>query len=446
MQVYLTALGCRLNEAELQTWAAELSQYEIAITTAIDKADFIILNTCAVTSEAARKSRQTIRKLHRQNPAARLVVTGCYVSLEQDEVADILGVDLIVSNQHKSQLPELMKAAYNWPSMPKQAEEPDSTPLFNRNRERAFIKIQDGCRYRCTYCIVTIARGEETSRSIEDILNEIRQLQSAGVKEIVLTGVHVGGYGADIDTCLYDLVVAILQQTDIPRIRFASVEPWDLPDNFFELFANKRLMPHMHLPIQSGSDAILRSMSRRCKSTEFMRLVDRARDQIADFNITSDIIAGFPGESENDLQMSLNIIEKAQFGHTHIFTYSRREGTKAARLPNQIDEQIKKQRSKQLHEKALAVKKVSLENMVGKNVEILFEGKPDRIDENRYRSYGYTENYHKAYLEMENAIDLSNQIISCKVTSADQNIMLLSVEPMEDWSDKNARLMVNQLD
>ena len=277
MKVFLTSLGCRLNEAELQTWSQDFLELGIKVTGEQSEANLIVINTCAVTGEAARKSRQTIRKHHRNNPTAKLIVTGCYASLEKEQAESLLGVDLIVSNKDKERLPLKAKELLEWSSMPYAATEPNESSLFIRNRERAFIKIQDGCRYRCTYCIVTIARGEEKSRSIENIIEEINNLSSQGVQEIVITGVHVGGYGSDIESSLHKLIVAILEQTKIPRIRFASVEPWDLHDDFFDLFKNPRLMPHMHLPIQSGSDRILKKMSRRCRAETFLSLIKKAR-------------------------------------------------------------------------------------------------------------------------------------------------------------------------
>ncbi len=176
LKVYLTSLGCRLNEAELQTWSNDFHRYGISVTQSKTDAHLMVINTCAVTGEAARKSRQAIRRLHRSNPTAKLVVTGCYASLEKQQAEDLLGVDLIVANSDKQNLAEQSKALLDWSSMPYAATEPEESPLFARNRERAFIKIQDGCRYRCTYCIVTIARGEEKSRSIEDIIEEINQI------------------------------------------------------------------------------------------------------------------------------------------------------------------------------------------------------------------------------------------------------------------------------
>jgi len=431
MQVYLTALGCRLNEAELQMWADEFRVQGLAITSLIEDASILVINTCAVTGEAARKSRQTIRKLHRKNPAAKLIVTGCYASLEKQQAQTLLGVDLVVANADKNKLPVLAKELLEVPSMPFAATEPSENALFVRSRERAFIKIQDGCRYRCTYCIVTVARGEESSRTLEDLLNEVKRLQAIGVKEIVLTGVHVGGYGADLGTNLYELVVALLKQTSIERIRFASVEPWDLPEHFFELFKNKRLMPHMHLPIQSGSDQILKKMSRRCKAETFLQLVDKARQVVPDFNITSDVIVGFPGETEDDFALSQKIVEAANFGHVHIFSYSNREGTKAATLSGQIDGEIKKKRSQRLHQVASQVKQQQQAKMLGKRQKILWEGKGQRTESGRFRYYGYTENYHKVLIDLEQAIDIGNQIICCEIKQIDPQSGLLRVALVE---------------
>lgn len=445
MQVYLTALGCRLNEAELQMWAEEFSQQGLTVTAQIEDAALMVINTCAVTSEAARKSRQTIRKLHRKNPQAKLVVTGCYASLEKQQAEELLGVDLIVSNADKSKLPAMAKELIEWNSMPFAATEPDEAALFVRNKERAFIKIQDGCRYRCTYCIVTVARGDEVSRTIEDLLEEINRLQNEGVQEIVLTGVHVGGYGSDLDTCLYDLVVAILEKTSIPRIRFASVEPWDLPENFFELFTNKRLMPHMHLPIQSGSNAILRKMSRRCKSETFLALVEAARKVVPEFNITSDIIVGFPGETEQDFELSKAIIGQAKFGHVHIFSYSNREGTKAAGLPQQIDSATKKHRSQQLHQVAEENKMLMMNSMTGKRQKVLFEGKGSKTEAGMFRFVGYTENYHKVFLDIAQPVELSNQILDCEVIGFDSELKLLKVASVEDIDPMQLRVAVKQI-
>ena len=416
MQVHLKALGCRLNEAELQDWGQQFLDAGHQISTEVEQADLILFNSCAVTGEAARKSRQSIRRLHRSNPKAKLVVTGCYASLEPEQVAEILGVDLVVDNEDKDQLvdkvnQEFQFAEVDLPSMPAFATEPGEAALFARNMDRAFIKIQDGCRYRCTYCIVTIARGDERSRTIDDLVDEVNQQVEQGVQEIVLTGVHVGGYGSDLDTDLKALVEALLERTEMPRIRFASVEPWDLPDDFFKLFANPRLMPHMHLPLQSGADSVLRRMSRRCRQDSFESIVNRAREQVPGFNVTTDIIVGFPGETEEEWQTSLEYIEKIGFGHVHIFNYSHREGTKAARLPGAVSSEIKKARIKELGELAQKMKRQALEEQLGDNVEVLYESSVTELDGGLQRVTGYTPNYHRVVIESEDAGRLAGQVL-----------------------------------
>ncbi|MCK4494495.1 MAG: radical SAM protein, partial [Methylococcales bacterium] len=255
MLIHLKALGCRLNEAELETWAQSFHQLGHQISPELNQADVVILNSCAVTQEAARKSRQLIRRLHHENPTAKLVVSGCYATLNETEAAQLLGVDLVISNQDKAQLVEKTLAELNLNTMPTMATEPAEHTLFRRGRQRAFIKVQDGCRYHCTFCIVTVARGEEKSRHLQTIIDEINQLHQQGINEVILTGVHLGGYGSEINVTLFTLIECILEQTQIPRLRLGSLEPWDLPEHFFSLFQNPRLMPHLHLPLQSGCDS-----------------------------------------------------------------------------------------------------------------------------------------------------------------------------------------------
>ncbi|MDQ7050505.1 MAG: tRNA (N(6)-L-threonylcarbamoyladenosine(37)-C(2))-methylthiotransferase MtaB [Enterobacterales bacterium] len=430
MKVYLTSLGCRLNEAELQTWSKDFSKLGIAVTSDRDEANLMVINTCAVTGEAARKSRQAIRRLHRSNPSAKLVVTGCYASLEKQQAQEILGVDLIVANSDKENLAAKSRELLDWSSMPVAASEPQAAALFARNRERAFIKIQDGCRYRCTYCIVTIARGEEKSRSIKEIIEEIHSIESQGIQEIVITGVHVGGFGSDNETSLYQLVQSILEQTTIPRIRFASVEPWDLQDDFFELFRNPRLLPHMHLPMQSGSDKILKKMSRRCKMDSFLSLIKKARSVVPGFNITSDIIVGFPFETEEDFQASIELVEQAEFGHVHTFAFSKRAGTKAAGLEQQVEESIKKRRSQAMHQCAAKVKKQQLLQLLGQQVDVLWEGRGKKLENGLRKFYGYTPNYHKVATEVAAEYALSNQILSCRISKlTDDGCLYADIEP-----------------
>lgn len=394
MNIHLKALGCRLNEAELEQWSREFTGEGHRIVPNADEADVVVVNTCAVTTVATKKSRKLMNRLHRENPQSKLVVSGCYATLEEQQIAKRIGVDLVVSNQDKDQLPARVMAEFSANTMPLNAMEPDQSSLFLRGKQRAFIKIQDGCRYRCTFCIVTVARGEERSRSLAEITEEVNHLHQQGIQEIVLTGVHVGGYGSDIESSLYELVTTLLTNTDIPRIRFASVEPWDLPDVFFNLFENKRIMPHMHLPLQSGADSILRRMSRRCKSADFAHLVDQARKRVPDFNVTTDIIVGFPGETDEEWNQSLEAIENIGFGHIHIFSYSPREGTKASRLLNPVPEDVKKSRSHQLHVLAKQLKQNFHQTQIDNKVDVLWEGQKSGDDGHKYFT-GYTPNFCK---------------------------------------------------
>ena len=332
------------------------------------------------------------------------------MTLQADEAAELLGVDLIVSNQDKDSLVELAIAELDIPTMPVMSTEPAEISLFSRGRQRAFIKVQDGCRYRCTFCIVTVARGEEKSTPIELIVKEINNFVEQGVKEVILTGVHLGGYGSDIEHNLADLIQAILDQTSVPRLRLGSLEPWDLPENFFDLFNNPRLMPHLHLPLQSGSDSVLKRMARRCKTTEFSQIVHEARSKVPHINITTDIIVGFPGETEHEWQESFNFIKQTGFGHIHIFTYSTRSGTKAATLPKPIQNTIKKQRSQQLHQLAEQMKQDFLAQNLGESLDILWEGQKEEVDATKHRVFGYTPNYLRVATIINNSESLENKI------------------------------------
>ncbi|MBC8211025.1 MAG: tRNA (N(6)-L-threonylcarbamoyladenosine(37)-C(2))-methylthiotransferase MtaB [Gammaproteobacteria bacterium] len=419
MKVNFQALGCRLNEAELESWSNQFIESGFQLTTDSSEADLVVFNSCSVTAEADRKSRKFINRIHKSNPQSRLVVTGCYASLQTEQVEKQLGVDLVVSNQQKDDLLQLVQAKFDLPEYTVQTG--DNSSIFARGRHRAFIKIQDGCRYRCTFCIVTVARGAERSRTQQEIIEEIKRHHQHGVQEIVITGVHVGGYGSDTGTNLYELLSAILDQTAIPRIRLASVEPWDLPDNFFELFKDSRLMPHMHLPLQSGSDSVLRRMARRCKTAEFARLVDKARSSISFFNITTDLIVGFPGETEQEWAATMKFVENIGFGHMHIFSYSKREGTRAAGLSDQIPDSVKKQRSQQMHELATSLKSKAMQELIGQQCEVLWE---NSLGQASAEWAGYTPHYHKLVM---NSPEIKNAQIS--------------IARISGYSPKNMRLV-----
>ncbi|WP_442497025.1 tRNA (N(6)-L-threonylcarbamoyladenosine(37)-C(2))-methylthiotransferase MtaB [Methylobacter sp. sgz302048] len=423
MNIHLKTLGCRLNEAELETWAQAFQKAGHQITRQAEAANLVVINSCAVTQDAARKSRQLIKRIHRDNPAAKLVVSGCYATLNEDEAAQLMGVDLVVSNKDKDRLVEKTLTALNMDSMPAMSTEPGEISLFTRGRQRAFVKVQDGCRYRCTFCIVTVARGVERSRPVADVIGEINALHSQNIDEVILTGVHLGGYGSDLGNNLSELIKAILAETAIPRLRLGSLEPWELSDDFYALFDNPRLMPHLHLPLQSGSDPVLRRMARRCKTDEFSAIVNRLRARIPHFNITTDIIVGFPGETEQEWQDSFDFIKQTGFGHIHIFTYSPREGTKAATLPDQLSNEVKKQRSQQLHELADSMKRQFFEANVGHSFPVLWEGYSEELDAGKKRVFGYTPNYLRVGCVINQDESLENQIIKARLTAVAENYL-----------------------
>ncbi|MGD0959039.1 MAG: tRNA (N(6)-L-threonylcarbamoyladenosine(37)-C(2))-methylthiotransferase MtaB [Methylomonas sp.] len=428
MKVHFKTLGCRLNEAELETWAQAFRQAGHQVATELEQAQLVVINTCAVTQDAVRKSRQLIRRIHRGNPLAKLVVSGCYATLNSEEAARLMGVDLVVGNQDKNQLVEKTLSELNLNAMPAMSAEPGAVALFGRGRQRAFIKVQDGCRYRCSFCIVTVARGEEQSRSINSIVDEINALHGQGVREAVLTGVHLGGFGSDANSNLSDLIKAILERTAIERLRLGSLEPWELPDDFFALFKNPRLTPHLHLPLQSGSDSVLRRMTRRCKTAEFARLAELARACTPYFNITTDIIVGFPGETESEWLDSLAFIKQIGFGHIHIFNYSPREGTKAATLTPQISPEIKKQRSRELHALAEQMQQNFISRNIGSVSQVLWEGQTEQLTNGRIRRFGYTANYIRAACDTEADVQLENRITPARLLSVNNGVANAALE------------------
>ena len=424
MRVHLEMLGCRLNEAEIETWSRDFRDQGAQLVPRLDDADVVVLNTCAVTAEAGRKSRNWLKKAHKYHPETKLVATGCYATLAPEKLADQMGVDLVVPNDQKDELVSLITQNLQPATMPQRALEPDAVPLFKRGRTRAFIKVQDGCRNRCSFCIVTVVRGNEKSRKIDSIVGEINALVDEGVQEAVLTGVHVGGYGADLGLTLSDLIRAILEKTRLPRLRLASVEPWDLPDDFFSLWQNPRLMPHIHLPLQSGCDSVLKRMSRRCTTARYRELVTKARQIVPQMNITTDLIVGFPGETEEEWQTSFEFAREMQFQHMHIFSYSPREGTKAARLPGRVTGPVQKARNQELHRLGRVMKRAAFSRYLGSTVNVLLE-KAQPIEGNKVLYFGYTPNYLRVEVCAPEGFELENKIVPVQLLELSQELETL---------------------
>jgi threonylcarbamoyladenosine tRNA methylthiotransferase MtaB len=363
-----------------------------------EPADLCVLNTCTVTHVAARKSRQVLRNLKRCHPGARLVVTGCYAELEPDQVAE-LGVDMVVGNQDKDHLVALItKDGEHIDSEPSQTTHISETQALSHHlypgaRTRAFIKVQDGCDNRCTFCIVTVARGAGRSRLADDVIAQVRELAAVGYQEVVLSGVHLGSFGHDLGQGrgLYQLVRRLLTETEVPRLRLSSLEPWDLDLDFFSLWQDPRLGRHLHLPLQSGCNATLRRMARRISTASYADLVTAARTAIPDLSVTTDIMVGFPGESQLEFDESLAFVEAMAFAKLHIFRFSRRAGTAAASMPNQLPSQVVAERSHRMHQLGVRLERDFRCRFVGRTMGVLWE--QSEPDGERWRWQGLTDNY-----------------------------------------------------
>jgi threonylcarbamoyladenosine tRNA methylthiotransferase MtaB len=420
MRIYLESLGCRLNYAEMSALGRQLAGAGHELAVSAEEADLCVVNSCAVTGEAARQSRQLARRLARVNPAARLVVTGCYATLEGETAAQLPNVDLVVGNTRKDDLLALIESEVECSRLKVESRDDflQPSPLNPRpSRTRAFIKVQDGCRNRCTFCIVTVARGDERSRPIAEVVAEVNALHAEGYQEAVLTGVHLGGYGSDLDPGLRELAAALLAGTTIPRLRLSSLEPFDLAPDFFDLWTlpgGHRLMPHLHLPAQSGSDAVLRRMARRNRVADFEALVDAARARIPGLTVTTDLIAGFPGESAADFEQTLAFARRVGFAHMHIFPYSAREGTAAARFGAQVPEVERKRRVRELAALDAELGAAVRSAFVGQVRPVLWE---HAMDAGVWS--GLTDNYLRVSAATSPDADLHNRITPTRLTRLD---------------------------
>ena len=414
MKVHLRMVGCRLNQSEIDTMARQFSALGHEIVASPEEADHFVLNTCAVTNEASKTSRKLIRDFHRANPAGETTVTGCYAQIAPDDIRELPGVRRVVDNGAKSQL--VSQITGEW------IDVFDSEPLERQSlpgsfgRTRAFIKVQDGCDNACTFCVTTIARGQGQSRAIAEVVREVNYLQRAGYQEAVLTGVHLGSYGHDLidRTGLRHLVEALLRETAMPRIRLSSLEPWDLSPDFFALWENPRLCRHLHLPLQSGCDATLKRMRRNTNQEQFRALVESARASIPGVRITTDVIVGFPGETESEYAESERFIHEMKFGGLHVFRYSDRPGTPASRMKNQISNSAKKARSAKLIALSEAMERAFAENLLGTRQAVLWEQVNGATPEG-FINVGYSDNYMR--VRAIHPRDLSNVITHTKLES-----------------------------
>ena len=371
LKAAFSAVGCKLNQYEVQSIAETLEPYGFQTVPFNDKADLYIINTCSVTGKADYTSRQMARRAIRRNPEAKVIVTGCYAELEPEQTGELGEGVIVVGNPRKNDIPQIV--------LEKFGIDVDSggilsgRPITRMNgHSRAFIKIQEGCREKCSYCIIWKARGKPTSREPEQIVEEINSLYENGYYEVVLTGVHIGRYKKVLN--LTELLKAILEKTKMPRIRLSSLKPNEFKDELIELIGSeKRICPHVHLPVQSGDDDVLKVMGRKYNAALLAGLVNRLVDIRPDITIGADIIVGFPGETDDNFENTVALVKDNPFHHLHVFSYSDRPGTEASQFTNKVTPEDKAKRSRRLRRLGNTKSKDHAREFIGKNLDIIVE-------------------------------------------------------------------------
>lgn len=432
-KVALHNLGCKVNAYETEAMQEMLEKEGYEIVPFKEGADIYIINTCTVTNIADRKSRQMLHRARKMNPDAIVVATGCYVQAQENEHHELDScIDIVIGNNKKQDLIQILN---EYESKCKTEEVIDinhTNEYENLNlsrtgeHTRAYIKVQDGCNQFCSYCIIPFARGRVRSRSLEDVVQEVTTLSENGYKEVVLTGIHLSSYGVDFEeqeagkkTDLLTLILAVHEIPGIERIRLGSLEPRIVTEEFAKTIAGlPKMCPHFHLSLQSGCDATLKRMNRRYTTDEYFEKCELLRKYFDHPALTTDVIVGFPGETEEEFEESKAFVDKVNFYETHIFKYSKREGTRAAVMENQVPEQIKAERSAQLIELGAKKQKAYEKEMVGKDVEILVE-EPAQIDGKEVQ-VGHTKEYIKVALESDE--NLQNQIVKMRIDDHSQII------------------------
>jgi len=417
-----TTLGCKVNFYETEAMLSLFAQKGYRVVDFEEPADIYIVNTCTVTNLGDKKSRQMLRRAKKLNPDALVIASGCYAQIAPEEVARVEGVNLIVGTKDRAKVVELAEAFFTSEETQQNAVtdvrhervfEPLSVEKL-QDRHRAYIKIQEGCDRYCTYCIIPYARGPVRSRPLNDVLDEVKRLAANGYKEIVLSGIHVASYGKDLgNTNLLRALESVHEVDGIARIRMSSVEPTIVNDEFVIAVASlPKLCNHFHLSLQSGCDRTLSRMNRRYTADEYRRAVVTLRKHIPDVALTTDVIAGFPGETEEDFEESYAFIESLALTRLHVFPYSAKKGTPAAGYPEQIPKMIKEERARKLSALSERMHHAYVQGFVGTEMDVLFEqGAGNMLCE------GYTTNYIRVLAEAEE--DVFNTIHHVKIIAAE---------------------------
>lgn len=430
----LHSLGCKVNSYETQAMQKmmESAGYEI-VPFGEEIADIYIINTCSVTNIADRKSRQMIHKAKKLNPEAVVAAAGCYVESAGDNIDE--DVDIVIGNNEKSHLIEILNEYFEHMDKEKSVDIGKATGFDELNIDsplehtRAYVKIQDGCNRFCSYCIIPYVRGRIRSRKPDDVMAEIKRVAASGCKEVVLTGIHLSSYGLDFKDStvkLIDVIEAVNRIEGIERIRLGSLEPLIVTEEFVRRLAKcKKICPHFHLSLQSGCDETLKRMNRRYNVDEYYKGVELLREYFPDAAVTTDVIAGFPGETEEEFNITKKYLEKVCFYEMHVFKYSRRKGTAADKMPDQIPENIKSERSTELLELNEILSNGYREKYIGKKVKVLLE--ENHIIENKKYIIGFTDTYVRVALENPEEKLYTNQIVNVRVKKLFEKDMVIGV-------------------
>jgi len=418
-------LGCKVNAYETEAMQEMLEKAGYEIVPFKEGADVYVINTCTVTNIADRKSRQMLHRARKMNPDAVVVAAGCYVQAQDGKGQDPC-IDIVLGNNHKKDLVRILDEYAAERASAAEIEDISRTREYESlhltkpgDHTRAYIKVQDGCNQFCTYCIIPYARGRVRSRVMEEVLREVRELAEGGYKEVVLTGIHLSSYGIDFDRerHLLELIRAVHEVDGIERIRLGSLEPGIITEEFArELSRIPEICPHFHLSLQSGCDATLKRMNRRYTSAEYAEKCRILRKYFDDPALTTDVIVGFPGETEEEFRASYDFVDSIDFYETHIFKYSRRNGTKAAVMPDQVSEQVKAERSAAMIGLGERKRAAYEKQYVGREVEVLVE--EDAVMDGRCVQVGHTKEYIKVALESNE--DLKNRIVKVRIENDSQ--------------------------
>ncbi|MBN1300038.1 MAG: tRNA (N(6)-L-threonylcarbamoyladenosine(37)-C(2))-methylthiotransferase MtaB [Melioribacteraceae bacterium] len=427
-KVAFHTLGCKLNYSETSTIAKQFSDKKYSIVDFNDNADIYVLNTCSVTENAEKECRQIVRKILRKNPDAFVAVTGCYAQLRPEQVSSIEGVDAVLGSHEKFNIFSLLddfgkrELSCIYVSPTDKLDKFDSSFSTDTiGRTRAFFKIQDGCDYKCSFCTIPLARGKSRSMEPDDVLSQFREFLDNGYKEIILTGVNVGDYGSDRGYNLYGLLKRILRVEGDYRIRISSIEPNLLTDEIIELAAgDKRICSHFHVPLQSGSNHVLRLMQRRYKADYYKSLIYKLAEKIPDVGIGVDVIVGTPGETHEHFIETYNLINELPVSYLHVFTYSERPNTKAAKMAGVVDVSERKKRNSMLRILSEKKKNFFYRNSIGKQTRVLFES-----ELNDGFILGWTDNYIR--VKHEYSENLINQFSIATITGSESAICTVNI-------------------